>query len=169
MATIKFLNAKGKYSDPNALHDVISYICMDSKTPSNMIGGFKVNLQDIANSMNSVAIQYKKDHGVRLRHFVLSFFRNEVTTPDLANTVATQICAYIGRFYQIAYAVHEDTQVLHIHFVFNSVSYINGYKYHGDKEEYYDLLNNISTILHSVGINCLIPVKYHYDQIHYNE
>ena len=62
--------------------------------------------------------------------------------------------------YQVVYALHEDTDYPHIHFVFNSICYQNGQRYRGDKAEYYDLLNYAKNALHHVGIHCLIEVKY---------
>ena len=58
----------------------------------------------------------------------------------------------IGRIYQVVVAQHEDTPNPHLHVVFNAVSYINGYKYHGSKEDYYELIDSMSSIIQSSHI-----------------
>lgn len=49
--------------------------------------------------------------------------------PYEANQLAMQICAYYAGRFQIVYSVHEDTDNLHIHFVLNTVSYVDGKKF----------------------------------------
>lgn len=159
MATIKFLNGAGKYSDANALKDVITYILQPSKTPRHIIGGKYVDPQNAVESMQTVAQHFGKDYGIRLRHFVLSFQPKEVYCSQIPIAVAEQICAYIGKKYQVIYALHENTETPHIHFVFNAVSYIDGYKYHGNKQDYYSLISCVKGALRYSGITQLIPVK----------
>lgn len=158
MATIKFLNGAGKYNDANALKCVIAYILQPSKTPRHIIGGKHVDLQNAVESMQAVAQHFGKDYGTRLRHFVLSFRLNEVYSNHTPIAVAEQICTYIGKKYQIIYALHEDTEVPHIHFVFNAVSYIDGCKYHGNKRDHYGLISCVKSALRYSGITQLIPV-----------
>lgn len=161
MATIKFLNAAGKYADTNALSDVISYILQPAKTPSRIIGGKLVDLQNAAKSMQAVALHFGKDYGIRLHHFVLSFYPQEISAIHIAHEIAERICCNIGCKFQIVYALHEDAAMLHIHFVFNAVSYVDGRKYHGDKQDYYTLLSSVRSALFPCGIFKLIPVEYH--------
>jgi hypothetical protein len=160
MATIKILNAKGKYNDDFARQNVIAYILQPNKTPHRIIGGIRIDMANPAQSMTDVAVQFNKDSKVRLRHFVLSFNPNEVAGLDMLQTIAQWLCKYIGMYYQVVYALHEDTDHPHIHFVFNSICYHSGQRYRGDKAEYYDLLNYTKNALHHVGIHCLIEVKY---------
>lgn len=159
MASIKFLNSAGKYQDSKAREDVLKYIVHPNKTPSHIIGGIGIDLKNSAQSMAEVAAFYKKDTRVRLHHFVLSFFPKEVYTSTLIRNVAEMIRAYIGNKYQIVYAAHEDTAYPHIHFVFNAVSYIDGHKYRGNKEAYYDLLHMVHRVLQAYGIATLISIK----------
>ena len=55
---------------------------------------------------------------IRIRHFVVSFYRNEQISPSKANMIASIIALELGRIYQCVYAVHEDTYNIHVHFVF---------------------------------------------------
>ena len=169
MATVKFLNAAGKYSDPAARDDVIRYITQKCKTPSGYIGASGVDLPYAAQQMQAVAESFKKDNKVRIRHFVVSFYRNEAIDPYKANMIASMIAGEIGRLFQCVYAVHEDTYHLHFHFVFNPVSHVNGYKYSGTKEEHKDLRNLIGKYVRAMGIQIFYEVKYYPERSHEHE
>ena len=161
MATVKFLNAAGKYSDPAARADVIRYITQKCKTPGGYIGASGVDLPDAALQMQAVAESFEKENKVRIRHCVVSCYRYEGIDPYKANLLASIIAGEIGRIFQCVYAVHEDTYHLHFHFVFNPVSHVNGYKYSGTKEEHKDLRNLIRKYVRAMGIRVFYEVKYY--------
>lgn len=153
MATLKTCNKKGKYHDLTARETVVRYINNPYKTIHGFCGGVHVTENDIADSMEKVAQQFGKTNGVKLRHFVLSFTPDEIDKPEIANAIACQIAMFIGREYQVAFAVHENTENLHIHLVFNSISYVDGHRYYGKKKEYYDLVNFVKhQLYHNYGL-----------------
>ena len=161
MATVKFLNAAGKYDDPAAREDVIRYITQPHKTPHGFVGAYGVELPYAAQQMQAVAESFIKDNNVWFRHFVVAFYRTEAIDPYKANLPASMIAGEIGRLFQCVYAVHEDTYHLHFHFVFNPVSFVNGYKYSGTKEEHKDLRNLIGKYVRAMGIQIFYEVKYY--------
>ena len=118
-------------------------------------------MQNIADSMIAVSERFGKNSRLRLHHFILTFQPQDIWDFSVIPRIAEEICAYIGRSYQIVAALHEDTPSPHIHFVFNAVSHVNGYKYRGGKEDYRELVENIDSILFSHGIHPLIPVNYY--------
>lgn len=160
MVYFKKVAKKGKYHDDQAIPDLIEYITRPEKIPSNLICGVKVDMDNIADSMIKVSDKYKKNSRLRLHHFILTFKSECFDSLELLTEVAREVCDYLGRIYQIVAAVHEDTEHPHIHFVFNAVSHINGYKYHGGKEDYYELIDNVGEILSEHDLYPLVPVKY---------
>lgn len=160
MATIKFLNGKGKYQDDTAIQDVVRYICYPSKTLSHIIGGAHIDLNDIAQSMIDVSEFYKKNSRTRLIHFVLCFRPEDLYLPNMASMIGDEISNFIGQEYQVVYALHEDTICPHIHFVFNAISHVDGHRYRGQHHDRDNILYCIQSILSSYGIGRLIPVKY---------
>ena len=160
MALFKQLNGKDRYHDFSAREDVINYILRPDKTMSGCIGWVNVDMRNPAASMAQVAKFYGKENGIQLRHFVLSFCQEEVDDPDVANEIAQQIAYFISQEYQTIYAVHEDTDQLHVHFVYNPVSYLDGHRYYGTKTEYYRLINFIKTLLHHYEIHKLLEVSF---------
>ena len=163
MATVKFLNAAGKYDDPAVRDDVIRYITQKVKTPSGYIGACGVDLPYAAQQMQEVSASFKKDNKIRIRHFVVSFYRNEQISPYKANMIASMIAHEIGQRYQCVYAVHEDTYHTHFHFVFNPVSFVDGHKYSGTKEEHKALKELIANHVKSMEIHIFYEVKYYPD------
>jgi hypothetical protein len=161
MATVKFLNAAGKYGDPGARAAVIAYITQKEKTPHGYVGSAAVDLTCAAQQMQAVAESFKKDNKVRIRHFVVSFYPGEIKGPGQANFVALMLSSELAQRYQCVYAVHEDTDHVHFHIVFNPVSYVDGHKYSGTKEEHKDLRNLIGKYVRAMGIQIFYEVKYY--------
>lgn len=160
MATVKFLNAAGKYRDHTAREDVISYIFQPDKTPSHMIGGMRVDLPKAAESMRMMAEYYHKDSLVRLRHFVISFSPEEIRSRQVIMNIAKELMMSIACKYQVVFAVHEDTATPHIHFVFNSISFVDGHRYRGDKSAHHHMLRLIKLVLGTHGVHTLYEIKY---------
>lgn len=160
MVYFKKIAASGKYHDDMAVYNVLGYITRSDKTPSNHIFSShdsNLPLPMIATGMRAVAMHYGKNSHIRLHHFILTF------KPDAAHllpSIANDICDCIGKTFQVVVAQHEDTPHPHLHVVFNSVSFVNGYKYRGGKEDYYELIDQMRSIVHKYGLHPLIPVKY---------
>lgn len=149
---------EGKYHDDDSLHDVVNYIMQSSKALSGYIGGIAVDPYDAVYQMEMLSMYYGKDHGVRLRHMILAFTNNELGNSltyaaEKAERLAYLIALYYGREYQTVYAVHENTDSIHIHFVMNTTSYLNGRKYVGTKGDLYKFINHIKSVLSSYSIN----------------
>ena len=157
MVYFKKIAAVGKYHDDQAIPDVVAYITRKDKTPSRIILGYHVDMLDIANCMIEVSKHFGKYSRIRLHHFILTFRPVDASPIPL---IAHEICAYIGRTYQVVAAQHEDTPNPHLHIVFNAVSYVNGYRYRGGKEDYYELIDRMNSIIYAHGLHPLIPVKY---------
>ena len=160
MATVKFLNAAGKYDDPSARHNVINYICQRTKTPSGLIIGCPMSPAVAAAEMQSVAQNFHKDNKVRIRHFVIALYKGELPSLTHIDAMAEDICRELGQTYQIICALHEDTQIPHIHFVFNPVSYVNGSKYSGTRAEHRGLMDLLWRVVSRHGIRTFYEIKY---------
>ena len=157
MVYFKKIATAGKYHDDLAIHDVLTYITRKDKTPSDNIFYSHESMPQIIDSMITVAQHFGKYSKIRLHHFILTFKPSYATLLPL---IAQDICEYVGRVYQVVVAQHEDTHNPHLHVVFNAVSYINGYKYHGSKEDYYELIDSMSAIVRRYISDYIIPVKY---------
>ena len=156
MAIFKVINEAGKYHDDAALTNVIKYCCNPEKTKSGFVGGYAVNPLNAISEMETVAELYNKSNGIRLRHMVLSFSHRELQNSCGAYLLACQAAMYYGKDYQIIFCIHEDTKVIHVHFVMNTVSYRSGVKYQGVKKDYYDFQNHLRAILNEYDIELMV-------------
>lgn len=156
MATFKIIHRPNQHHDANALDDVLDYCQRDKKTPSGLIFGRNVDVDYAASEMNDVAAAYGKDSGLRLRHSVLSFAPDEEIAEIEAAEIAQRAMDYYSEQYQIVAAIHEDSDDPHVHFVMNQVSYKDGSRYRGKKDDYYRFQHHLKDILSSYGINKLV-------------
>lgn len=146
MAVLKIKSVPQKYADPLAYQQLPDYIMRADKTPNCYIGGFAVHPQYAAEEMQAVSAAYGQDRGVRLRHWIISFDKNELSDTWHADQFARQACRFYAETYQIVYSVHEDAAHLHIHFIMNMISYLDGTRYGGKKKDFYDYLRNLHGI-----------------------
>ena len=159
MAILTTANHTGKYTDPDAKEYLIGYITQPQKAIHGLIGGCQVAANSSAQSMSAVSEHFGKSKGVQLRHYIISFSPEELTDPLLANTIGNEISAWIGLEYQVVFAVHENRPHLHLHFIVNTVSYLDGHRWHGTRREFYQLKNAMAAILRKHNIHPLIYVK----------
>lgn len=68
-----------------------------------------------------------------MRHIVVSF--EDDISPYNAYILGWQIAAYYADRFQIVFGVHEDSGNIHIHLVFNTVSFVDGLKYSGERSD----------------------------------
>ena len=156
MATYKVtgIGEHRKFFDDNSYIDCINYIFNPQKAA--YIGGCNVSsAQMAALEMEQTAIAFNKNSGKRIRHSIVSFTQQEHITPEQANSYAQKIIQHYAREYQIVYAVHTNTDEVHIHLAMNQISYLDGHRYEGKKKDYYDFLQHIRCVTHLP----VIPVK----------
>lgn len=79
---------------------------------------------------------YKKMEGRQGYHFVLSFSPKDSVTPEMALEITEEfVKAYIPD-YESVFAVHDNTDIIHSHIVFNSVDMVRGSKFHTKNTEW---------------------------------
>lgn len=145
------------YAVRNHLHRIVSYATNEQKTELNGIIEYAVNpdktekrLFECAincrsvittyDEMQSTKSRWKKTNGVLAYHFIQSFAPGE-TTPQQAHQIGIEFAKQcFGDKYEVVIGTHLDKHHLHNHIVVNSVSFIDGKKYHSSPESYY---NNI--------------------------
>lgn len=158
MAAFKIKNGQDKYYDLNAKSDVIHYILNPKKAP-HYYGGYNIESDDPVADMMNITKKFKKEKGVQLWHFIVSFAPSEITEPSVAYYIATELAKYFSASFQIIYAIHEDTSHIHIHFVKNSVSFIDGHRYNCNHDEFHRLYQYFENVLRLHGIHYLAYVS----------
>ena len=113
------------YDDDEALRTVVNYVTREGY---GYCGGYAVNPRYAFEEMQLVKDLWGKDHGRRVRHFILSFSKSEQISYEEAMRLGFSICCYY-RNYQSLYGLHVDTEHLHLHFAVNTVAYTDGKMY----------------------------------------
>jgi len=120
------INVDSSYGNDTAVEAVIEYVAR-----TNYAAGYGVtNITHAADQMKMVKQAYGKTDGRLMKHFIISFTRQEsqmLILEDLLQ-IAAWIAYPLGLKYQIVFGVHMDTMCWHLHFGMNTVSYVDGRK-----------------------------------------
>jgi len=136
MACIKV--ATGPYQDQGCLFRLIHKYIYPKAV---YVGGMNIDPQYAASEMEIVKGIWMQTQGVQLWHFILSFSEIEsvqYANPTDARYIAYEICEFFADKYQVVFGIHARTN-LHIHFVINSISYLDGSRFINSKAS----LNNL--------------------------
>ena len=94
--------------------------------------------------MTETKKRWRKTGGVLGYHFIQSFAPGEVT-PEQAHEIGMEFARRMfGERYEVVIGTHLDKAHLHNHIVINSVSFVDGQKYHSSPESYYNEVRGTS-------------------------
>lgn len=133
---IKHIN--GSYNTKKAMENVLRYIVKEKEGERirywKAYGASNKKMKNVIKQFITTQEICGKDKGIRIRHFMVSF-PEYMDDANVAKITAEAIAEYMFEEYQIVYAVHEKEENLHVHFVFNPVSYKTLKKWHMSKKE----------------------------------
>jgi hypothetical protein len=123
--------------DVQGLRDVMDYACQDYKTEKqHFVSGINCSPETARQEMLDTKAQYGKSGGIIAFHAYQSFAEGEVT-PELAHEIGMKLAQEMwGDRFEVIVATHLDKAHIHNHFVLNSVSFADGYKYYDNNENY---------------------------------
>jgi len=124
--------------DPDALEDVIAYASREEATQlQKYVSGVNCNPETARVEMLAVKAHFGKHGGTIAYHGYQSFAEGEVT-PQQAHAIGIALANELwGDKYQVLVATHLDkASHLHNHFVINTVSFVDGIKFHRTKQDY---------------------------------
>ena len=136
--------------DGQELSDVIRYAVNSRKTQKadnedcavvhRFVSGINCSPSTARDEMLAVKKRFGKESGTVAYHGYQSFAPGEAT-PEMAHEIGMKLAARLwGNRYQVIVATHLDKENhLHNHFVLNTVSFVDGIKYHRTKKDYHDM------------------------------
>ena len=96
--------------------------------------GINCEVENAIEKMISTKKKYKKEKGILAFHAYQSFAKGEVT-PEIAHEIGVKLAEEMwGDRFEVVVSTHLNTQCIHNHFVLNSVSFKDGYKYYSNLE-----------------------------------
>lgn len=128
-----------------SLQDALDYAANRSKTEQSCYEtAFACTLESAFADMRHTKERWHKTGGVQGYHLVQSFAADEVT-PELAHRIAQELAdRVLGGRYEYVIGTHLNTGHIHSHIVWNSVSRIDGKKYHSNGKSYVTQIRAVS-------------------------
>lgn len=123
-------------ADRQALADIIAYAADEKKTEMQYFTtGINCDVENAREQFNITKLSFNKTGGIVCGHCMQSFDGYEVT-PEEAHEIGVQMSKELwGDRFQIVVATHLNTNNVHNHIVFNSVSFVDGKRFHFCTEE----------------------------------
>lgn len=131
--------------DIQSLKDVMDYAVNPSKTEQQyLVSGINCEPTIARQQMIITKQRYDKLDGRTAYHAYQSFKPGE-TNPQTAHQIGTQFAQQLwGERFQVVVATHVDKEHIHNHFVINSVSFMDGKKFHSTCESYFGQMRAMS-------------------------
>lgn len=143
-STVNYVMNKEK-TTAVSLEDTIGYAANRNKTEKSCYeAAFACTLESAFADMRKTKERWHKTSGVQGYHLVQSFAADEVT-PELAHRIAKELAdRVLGGQYEYVIGTHLNTGHIHSHIVWNSVSRIDGRKYHSNGRSYVTEIRAVS-------------------------
>lgn len=123
------------------MRNCIEYVLRENKTNSGLVyitGPYQyseIEYDKVYKSFIEEKKIWKKDNGRMYAHNIISFHKDEKITNEEAYQFGVEFAEKWFPNHQTLVAVHKDKEHVHIHFVTNSVSYVDGKKLHCTKAD----------------------------------
>ena len=166
----------GEDLDRQGLADVIAYAVSEEKTRrerkkdsdsetieeengavmQQYVSGINCTSATARSEMMAVKKRYSKDSGIMAFHGYQSFAPGECT-PQMAHEIGVKLAEELwGNRFQVLVATHLDkAHHLHNHFVVNSVSFMDGRRYHRTKKDYQYMRNVSDKLCREYGLSVI--------------
>lgn len=157
--------------DGQELSDVIRYAVNSRKTQKadnedcavvhRFVSGINCSPSTARDEMLAVKRRFGKENGTVAYHGYQSFAPGEAT-PEMAHEIGMKLAARLwGDRYQVIVATHLDKENhLHNHFVLNTVSFVDGIKYHRTKKDYHDMQKTSDALCREYGLSVIENPQY---------
>lgn len=139
MATSKILYMKdcGNSFHGKHLKVALEYIVAKEKTQNfKYVAGINCAPETAYEEMKTTKKEHNKIDGRQAYHLIISFAENEVDVDTAFELTEKFVREYLGDDYEAVYAVHDNTDNIHSHIVFNSVNLVTGKKFRYQKGDW---------------------------------
>lgn len=147
------------------LSDVIDYAVNSDKTQASkesteamqqFVSGVNCHPATARDEMIAVKKRFGKEDGTVAYHGYQSFAPGEAT-PEIAHEIGIRLAQQLwGEKYQVIVATHLDkANHLHNHFVVNTVSFVDGIKYHRTEKDYYEMQKASDALCREYGLSVI--------------
>lgn len=100
------------------------------------VSSLNCQVESAYEQMRQTKVQFGKTDQRQGYHMIISFVEGEVDTPTAFEVIGKFVKEYLGQDYEAIYSVHDNTEHIHGHILFNSVSFRTGKKYRYEKGDW---------------------------------
>ena len=153
-----YRHINGKNNDRDFLHKKKDYITDPLKTNGGkLVGSIGCIPEHDLDDWSSVKKVFHKSNGRQGEHSVLSLTKGKkLVTPEEAMIVMENLAIRLFYGHQVIYAVHTDTEYTHGHILANSVSSVNGKRYHIPNNRFVRIRTIVNEILGNYGFDPIV-------------
>ena len=146
--------------DYDSIRQVMMYATNADKTEKQFYTtGINCDVDSAVEEMRNAKDFWHKTDGILAFHAEQSFKENEVT-PEIAHEIGVRLAEEMwGDRFQVVVSTHLNTKHLHNHFVINSVSFKDGYKYYSNFENTALLRKTSDELCEEYGLSVLQEKK----------
>ena len=150
------------------MRNIIEYVLKEEKNKDGYIeitGPYEaptINYDDVYKTWLTEKILWDKDSGRMCAHNIISFHKDERTTPEEVLDIGRLFAEKFFSGHQCLLGVHQDKDHLHCHIVTNSVSYIDGSKLHQTKKDLERQKKFTNELCHNRGLS-IAEKGHHFD------
>ena len=150
------------------MRNIIEYVLKEGKNKDGYIeitGPYEaptINYDDVYKTWVNEKILWDKDSGRMCAHNIISFHKDEQTTPEEVLDIGRLFADKFFSGHQCLLGVHQDKDHLHCHIVTNSVSYIDGSKLHQTKKDLERQKKFTNELCHDRGLS-IAEKGHHFD------
>lgn len=145
-----FVIVKNDYDTIDALRNVFEYISNEVKS-EGLIGAQNMLLNNSFEQAMAVNRYFHNNTSKKVIHFILSFADYDTIDPTDAFYEGYKVCGLLSE-YQIKFAIHQNTDNLHIHFAMNPININDGHKFYFDDRNLYKFITGLRKIFEPYGI-----------------
>lgn len=119
------------------LKQALDYIMEEHKTGrGKWVGSLNCQKDNAYEQMRQTKVQFGKTDQRQGYHMIISFVEGEVDAQTAFEIIGRFAKEYLGQDYEALYSVHDNTEHVHGHILFNSVSFRTGKKYRYEKGDW---------------------------------
>ena len=172
MAICKILHINDASGTKSHLATVIEYVTNGEKTEEKILtGGNNLQVEYAMQQMMETKERFGKTGGRQAYHVIISLKEGETDAETAMDITKAFVEEYLAE-YESLYAVHVNTDHIHSHIIFNSVSFVTGLKYHYKKNDWATYIQPVINRLceeHGLSIIELDPNEEHTRYQEWNE
>ncbi len=159
ISKLLYINDGGKRHHGVHLKNAIAYVTALEKTQDGRwIGGINCLPEYAYEQMKETKACFGKIDKRQAYHLIISFAEGEMDADRAFSFTEEFAKEYLGNRYEAIYTVHDNTDHMHSHIIFNSVSFLDGLKFHykkGDWEK--DMQPILTRLCKEYGVSVFEP------------